>query len=92
MKHINLSYQNILFHICGCDGIGRHARFRFLCREVYGFESLHPHHIEKVLENISVQGLSFEHGDGSFVHLALTGFRGYHNNRQSCKAGYLARC
>ena len=29
--------------VCGCDGIGRHAGFRFLCCEACGFESLHPH-------------------------------------------------
>ena len=26
-----------------CDGIGRHARFRFSCRETCGFESLQAH-------------------------------------------------
>ena len=31
--------------MCGCDGIGRHAGFRFLCREACGFESLHPHQL-----------------------------------------------
>ena len=28
---------------CGHDGIGRHARFRFSCREAWGFESLQAH-------------------------------------------------
>lgn len=32
----------------GCGGIGRHARFRFSYREVWGFESLHPHQKEKI--------------------------------------------
>ena len=31
-------------HICACDGIGRHARFRFSCRDACGFESLQAHH------------------------------------------------
>ncbi len=30
---------------CGIDGIGRHARFRFLCRETCGFKSHIPHEI-----------------------------------------------
>ena len=30
--------------ISACDGIGRHARFRFSCRETCGFESLQAHH------------------------------------------------
>ena len=29
----------------GYDGIGRHARFRFLCREACGFESHYPHDV-----------------------------------------------
>ncbi len=28
--------------LCGYDGIGRHARFRFLCREACGFKSHYP--------------------------------------------------
>ena len=28
--------------ICGYDGIGRRAGFRFLCREACGFESHYP--------------------------------------------------
>ena len=32
-----------LNNICGCDGIGRRARFRFLCLSAWGFKSLHPH-------------------------------------------------
>ena len=35
-----ISIYNI---ICACDGIGRHARFRFSCREAWGFESLQAH-------------------------------------------------
>ena len=31
--------------ISACDGIGRHARFRFSCRETCGFESLQAHHV-----------------------------------------------
>ena len=30
--------------ICACDGIGRHARFRFSCSDACGFESLQAHH------------------------------------------------
>ena len=30
-------------HICGHDGIGRHARFRFSCSDALGFESPCPH-------------------------------------------------
>ena len=30
--------------ICACDGIGRHARFRFSCSNACGFESLQAHH------------------------------------------------
>ena len=30
--------------IRGYDGIGRHAGFRFLCREACGFESHYPYH------------------------------------------------
>ena len=29
--------------ICACDGIGRHARFRFSCSNACGFESLQAH-------------------------------------------------
>tara|TARA_B100001057_G_scaffold499820_1_gene611967 strand:- start:6847 stop:7059 length:213 start_codon:yes stop_codon:yes gene_type:complete len=29
--------------MCGCGGIGRHARFRFWWRKPWGFKSLHPH-------------------------------------------------
>ena len=32
-------------HICGHDGIGRHARFRFSCSDALGFESPCPHHV-----------------------------------------------
>ena len=32
-------------NICACDGIGRHAGFRFLCRKTCGFESLQAHHV-----------------------------------------------
>ena len=32
-------------HICACDGIGRHARFRFSCSNACGFESLQAHQI-----------------------------------------------
>ena len=31
--------------ICACDGIGRHARFRFSCSNACGFESLQAHHV-----------------------------------------------
>ena len=31
--------------ICACDGIGRHARFRFSCSDACGFESLQAHHV-----------------------------------------------
>ena len=31
-------------HFCTRGGIGRHVRFRFLCREVWGFKSLRVHH------------------------------------------------
>ena len=33
-------------HIRGHDGIGRHARFRFLCQPACGFESHYPHQIK----------------------------------------------
>ena len=33
-------------NICGHDGIGRHARFRFSCSNALGFESPCPHHQE----------------------------------------------
>ena len=32
-------------HICGHDGIGRHASFRFSCFTALGFESPCPHHV-----------------------------------------------
>ena len=32
-------------HICGHDGIGRHARFRFSCSDALGFESPCPHQL-----------------------------------------------
>ena len=35
------------FKNCGCGEIGRHARLRIWCREVCGFESLHPHLIKE---------------------------------------------
>ena len=28
-----------------CDGIGRHARFRYSCSDACGFESLQAHHV-----------------------------------------------
>ena len=31
--------------ICACDGISRHARFRFSCSNACGFESLQAHHV-----------------------------------------------
>ena len=31
--------------ICGYDGIGRHAGFRFLCLTASGFKSPYPHHM-----------------------------------------------
>ena len=33
------------FFICGYDGIGRHVRFRFSCREVCRFDPCYPHFI-----------------------------------------------
>ena len=33
--------------ICACDGIGRHARFRFSCSDACGFESLQAHQKER---------------------------------------------
>ena len=36
--------------ICACDGIGRHARFRFSCSNACGFESLQAHHIKRRYE------------------------------------------
>jgi hypothetical protein len=52
VKEKNLFEFSNLFYICrpgngksvrGCGEIGRHARLRIWCREVWGFESLHPH-------------------------------------------------
>ena len=40
-----VSYITVLV-LCGCGGIGRHARLRIWCRKACGFESLHPHRIE----------------------------------------------
>ena len=43
---------------CGCGEIGRHARFRFWCRKVCGFESLHPHNSNfnrKILQKNAMQ-------------------------------------
>lgn len=34
----------IIHSIWGYGEIGRRARFRFLCRKAYGFESLYPYH------------------------------------------------
>ena len=31
-------------YICGYDEIGKHAGFRFQCREACGFESHYPYH------------------------------------------------
>ena len=42
------SCNKLAEHICGCGEIGRHARFRFWCREAWGFKSLHPHQSFKV--------------------------------------------
>src|SRR5699024_9044785 len=36
-------------HICGHDGIGRHARFRFSCSDALGFESPCPHQLRNSL-------------------------------------------
>ena len=33
------------FSFCGYDGIGRHARFRFSCREACRFDPCYPHHV-----------------------------------------------
>lgn len=38
---------------CGCGEIGRHARFRFWCRKVCGFESLHPHNSKQRADSIT---------------------------------------
>ena len=44
----NIGY-NILRVVCACDGIGRHARFRFSCRKTCGFESLQAHVVGRSL-------------------------------------------
>ena len=36
----------IIKRSCGCGGTGRRAGFRIQCRKAYGFDPLHPHHIE----------------------------------------------
>lgn len=33
------------YFICACGEIGRHARFRFLCREACRFDSCQAHHL-----------------------------------------------
>ena len=35
----------VVVYMCACDGIGRHARFRFSCRNACGFESLQAHQV-----------------------------------------------
>ena len=45
--------------ICGYDGNGRHARFRFLCRKALEFEPPYPYHVvvssaNSILERTSV--------------------------------------
>ena len=37
------------FRSRACDGIGRHARFRFSCRKTWGFESLQAHQQKRVI-------------------------------------------
>ncbi len=32
----NMCYNKISYFICACDGIGRHARFRFSCFQRVG--------------------------------------------------------
>ena len=50
---------------CGCDGIGRHARFRFLCREACGFKSHQPH------EHLKMAGASEKNGGFSDMRLSV---------------------
>ena len=38
-------YCNWQLNIRGYDGIGRHARFRFSCREACRFDPCYPHHV-----------------------------------------------
>ena len=35
----------LFYEIGACDGIGRHARFRFSCGNACGFESLQAHQL-----------------------------------------------
>ena len=44
MDHTTFPSPN---QISGYDGIGRHARFRFSCREALGFKSPYPHHVRR---------------------------------------------
>ena len=43
---------------CGCGETGRHARFRFWCREVCRFKSCHPH-IEKIADALGLRVCDF---------------------------------
>ena len=43
-NNFQLSTLHFQLHICGHDGIGRHAGFRFLCSDALGFKSPCPHH------------------------------------------------
>ena len=42
--------------LCACDGIGRHAGFRFPCRKTCGFESLQAHQKERHRLGVSLFG------------------------------------
>ncbi len=47
MKEYNIVC--VVSGICGCGETGRHARFRFWCREVCRFKSCHPHYKNRLL-------------------------------------------
>ena len=47
----------LMFCLCACDGIGRHARFRFSYRDACGFESHQAHHVKRNL--LRSAGLGF---------------------------------
>lgn len=62
----------------GIDGIGRHARFRFLCRKAYGFESHIPHGL---LVNSTICKESFSILRRSLVLFITSLSFGWHNEQ-----------
>lgn len=59
IKFLTIKYNDVKINmLCGIGGIGRHARFRFLCRKTCGFKS-HIPHTERAASILIVAALVF---------------------------------